>query len=149
MAAILYLEDELWQVESTVVTFMEKELRHTVTLVRSVAEAEEKLSTTPFDVVFLDIMLDLNKGIIEFENSGLQIAQFILDGKFAGAGNPATLPIIIASGVWDATVMDATGRRLPVEDWVLSLGLSQRCFLRKPFLADEMAEALGWILKKE
>jgi CheY-like chemotaxis protein len=104
MAKILYLEDEAWQVRSTVITFMEKELGHTVTLVKSIAEAKEALSNTPYDAVFLDIMLDLKKGFIEFENSGLLIAQFILDGRFADAGNLSTLPIVIASGVWDATV---------------------------------------------
>jgi hypothetical protein len=149
MASILYLEDESWQVESTVITFIEKELGHEVMLVRSVAEAKAQLSTTPFNVVFLDVMLDLDRGLIEFENSGLQIGKLILDGTFADAGNPTTLPTVIASGVWDATAVDKAGTRLTVEDWVLSLGLQRQCFLRKPFLVDEMREVLEWALSKE
>ncbi len=94
-------------------------------------------------------MLDLKRGIIEFENSGLLIAQLILDGKFADVGNPPTFPIVIASGVWDATAVDTTGRRLTVEDWAKSLGLSHRYFLRKPFLADELREVLERALGKE
>jgi len=148
MARILYLEDESWQVQSTVITFMEKELGHTVSLVESLAEVEEELSTTPYDAVFLDIMLDLKKGFIEFENSGLHIAQLILDGKFADAGNPSTLPIVVASGVWDATVRDSMGRGWTVEDRAHSLGISHRYFLRKPFLVDEVRKVLERVLQK-
>ena len=149
MAKILYLEDEAWQVKGTVITFLRKELGHEVTLVKSMSEAKEQLSTTVCDAVLLDIMLDLKRGIIEFENSGLLIAQLILDGEFADAGNPPTLPIVIASGVWDATAVDAPGRRLTVEDWAKSLGISHRFFLRKPFLSDELREVLGQALGKE
>jgi CheY-like chemotaxis protein len=147
MAKILYLEDEAWQVQSTVITFVEKELGHAVTLVKSIAEASEALSAKRYDAVFLDIMLNL-KEVIEFENSGLQVAQLILDGTFADAGNPATLPIIIASGVWDATVKDSRDNRWTVEDRARALGISHRHFLRKPFLADEVREILEQSLHK-
>lgn len=142
MAKILYLEDEAWQVKSTVITFMERELGHQVTLVESIAQAKEKLSTTPWDVVILDIMMNLRKGLIDFEDSGLQIAQSILEGQYASAGNPADLPIIIASGVWDATVRDAAGHGWTVEDRARSLGIPRRHFLRKPFLVDEVQAVL-------
>jgi CheY-like chemotaxis protein len=148
MAKILYLEDEAWQVKDTVITFLEKELEHSVILVKSIAEATEELSSTPFDVVFLDIMLDI-KGFIKFENSGLLIAQSILEGRFADAGNPPTLPIVIASGVWDATVKDAMGRGWTVEDLARTLGIPRRYFLRKPFLVDEIRQLLAQALHKE
>ena len=148
MAKILYLEDEAWQVRGTVVTFLEKELGHTVILAQSIAEVKEALSTAAYDAVFLDIMLDANQGLIDFENSGLLIAQMIMGGQFAGAGNPATLPIIIASGVWDATVKDALGRGWTVEDRARNLGIPPRHFLRKPFLVDELDEVLAQALKQ-
>lgn len=149
MAKILYLEDEAWQVENTVITFMKKELGHTVVLVDSIEEAKKELSTTAYDAVFLDIMLDHKRGLIEFENSGLQIAQFILDSKFADAGNPATLPIIIASGVWDATVRNSRGRGWTVEDRARALGIHYRYFLRKPFLVEEVCEVLDRALQQD
>ncbi|OQY23723.1 MAG: hypothetical protein DRJ03_27215 [Chloroflexi bacterium] len=148
MARILYLEDEAWQVQSTVITFIEKELGHTVSLVKSTAEARESLSTTPYDAVFLDIMLN-EKGLIEFEDSGLLIAQLILAGEFAAAGNPATLPIVVASGNWDATVRDSMGRGWTVEDRARSLGISHKRFLRKPFLADEVRDILHNVLEDQ
>jgi CheY-like chemotaxis protein len=147
MANILYLEDEAWQVESTVIVFVERELGHTVTLTETISGAREQLSNRSFDVVFLDVMVDMAKGHIELENSGLKIAQEILDGEFAGAGNPPTMPIIIASGVWDATVKDAGGTGWTVEDRAHALGISQRHFLRKPFLADEVDSTLKEALK--
>jgi CheY-like chemotaxis protein len=149
MAKILYLEDEGWQVQNTVITFMEKELGHTVKLVSSIEETTNELSTIAYDVVFLDIMLDLKKGLIEFENSGLQIIQLILADQFATAGNPSTLPIIIASGVWDATIKDSVGTGWTVEDRVRALGISYKCFLRKPFLVDEVQEVLARALNRD
>jgi CheY-like chemotaxis protein len=146
MAKILYLEDEPWQVQNTVVTFMEKELGHTVRLVKSIEETRRELSTRPYHVLFLDIMMDPQKGLIEFENSGLQIIQLVLENRFAQAGNPAGLPIIIASGVWDATVKDAQGRGWTVEDRARALGISYRYFLRKPFLVDEVGQVLARVL---
>ena len=98
MGRILYVEDEPWQVKNTVITIIERELKHTVVLVGSVAEAKEALSKTPYDVIFLDVMLDRTQGVIEMENSGLGIAKMILSGTFTSAGNPSSLPIIIASG---------------------------------------------------
>ncbi len=141
MAKILYLEDAKWQVEGTVVTYMEKELKHAVTLVASIDEAVEELSTSSYDVVFLDIMMD-DWGI-EFEDSGLRVAERIREGEFAEHGNPAPLPIVIASGVWDATVKDtATGTRRTVKDRALALGIPETHFLYKPFVADEIQQVL-------
>ena len=148
MARILYLEDEVWQVKGTVITFMERELGHAVTLVESIAEAKEELSTNHYDAVFLDIMLDPRKGLIEFDNSGLLIAQLILNGEFASAGNPSTLPIVIASGVWDATVRNLMGTRWTVEDLALSFGIPYQRFLRKPFLVDEVCKVLRQALRE-
>ena len=148
MANILYLEDEQWQVQGTVITFIERELGHAVSHVQSVANAETALMTDRYDVVFLDVMMDPHQGLIEFENSGLQIAQFILAGKYTAAGNPPTIPIVIASGVLDATVEDATGARSTVEGRALALGISERGFLRKPFLVDEIRDVLEWALEQ-
>lgn len=148
MARILYLEDEEWQVRNTVVTFIEKELAHTVVLVDSVEKARQELSTAVYDVVFLDIMMDRTKGLIEFENSGLQVAQDIMEGTFSGMGNPSTMPIVIASGVWDATVRNSTGTGWTVEDLAQALGISHRFFLRKPFLVDEVSAVLERALPK-
>jgi len=139
---ILYVEDEPWQVKNTVITVIEKELQYTVDLAGSVTDAKEALSTTKYDVVFLDVMLDRTKGVIELENSGLSIARMILGGIFAAAGNPPTLPIIIASGVWDTTVHDEDGNRWVVEDIAKSLGIPRDNFLRKPFLSDEVQKML-------
>jgi CheY-like chemotaxis protein len=148
MAKILYLEDEVWQVQGTVITFLEKELGHRVTVVKSIVEATGALSSAPYDVVFLDIMLDSQKGLIGFDDSGLLIVQHIQEGKFADAGNPSTLPIIIASGVWDATVRDSSGRKWTVEDRAGSLGISYDHFLRKPFLVDEVRKVLERALQR-
>lgn len=142
MGRILYVEDEPWQVKNTVITIIERELKHTVVLVGSVAEAKEALSKTPYDVIFLDVMLDRTQGVIEMENSGLGIAKMILSGTFTSAGNPSSLPIIIASGVWDTTVHDEAGNRWVVEDIAKALGIPRRNFLRKPFLVDEVQEIL-------
>jgi CheY-like chemotaxis protein len=147
VANILYLEDETWQVQSTVITFLERELGHTVTLVGSTDDARKELSATPYDAVFLDIMLDLNQGTIDFEKSGLMIAQLVLNGEFEEAGNPPTLPTIIASGVWDATVKNSMGRGWTVEDRARSLGISHRYFLHKPFLIDEVRQVLEQALQ--
>jgi CheY-like chemotaxis protein len=148
MAKILYLEDEPWQVESTVITVMEKEFGHDVTLVKSTDEALAALSTTAYDAVFLDIMMHYKAGAIDFENSGLLVAQRILDGEFAAVGNPSTLPIVIASGVWDSTVTNATNVRWTVEDRARSLGIPSHCFLRKPFLAGEVHDVLEQALRE-
>lgn len=147
MANVLYLEDEIWQVESTVVIFMERELGHSVVLTKSIAETREQLSSHSFDVVILDILVDMTRGQIELENSGLMIAQQLLEEEFASAGNPSTLPIIIASGVWDATVRDSSGTGLTVEDRADALGISQALFLRKPFLAEEVGKVLDEALR--
>lgn len=146
---ILYLEDEAWQIEDTVVTFVEKELGHIVIVVRSAEEAKSELSRIPYDVVFLDIMMDSSRGQIDFDASGLQVAQWILEGQFGNAGNPPSLPIVIASGVWDATVKDVNGRGWTVEDRAHALGISQRSFLRKPFLVDEVREVLSQVLQRD
>lgn len=148
MAKILYLEDEVWQVQGTVITFLEKELGHSVTIVKSINEAMKALSSTQYDVVLLDIMLDSKQGLIEFDNSGLLLVQDILDSKFADAGNPSTIPIIIASGVWDATVKDSSGERWTVEERTSSLGIKYDHFLRKPFLVDEVRNVLERALQK-
>lgn len=148
MAQILYLEDEVWQVENTVITFMQRELGHSVTLVSSIDEARQELATSTYDIVFLDIMLD-PKHLIEFTNSALLILKLILDGAFIDAGNPPTVPIVIASGVWDATVRNSTGTGWTVEDLARSLGISHRFFLRKPFLGDEVQEVLERALAKD
>jgi DNA-binding response OmpR family regulator len=148
MARILYLEEQAWQVDKTVIIYMERELGHVVTLVKSVDEIESELSTNSYDAVFLDIMLDRSKGIIEFENSGLLIAQRILNGKYETAGNPSTLPIVLASGVWDATIRDLAGRTWTVEDFVRHLGIPGLFYLRKPFLVDEVEEILKKVLRK-
>lgn len=142
MCRILYVEDESWQVKNTVITVIERELQYTVDLAGSVAEATAMLSTNRYDVVFLDVMLDKTKGVIEFENSGLGIARMVLKGTFTDAGNPSTLPIIIASGVWDTTVHDEEKNRWVVEDFAKSLGIPRANFLRKPFLVDEVQEIL-------
>jgi CheY-like chemotaxis protein len=147
MARILYVEDEAWQVQSTVITFIEKELEHTVILVESIAAAIEELSTTAYDAIFLDIMLNA-KGVIEFENSGLLIVQLILDGEFAAAGNLPSTPIVIVSGVWDATIKDSIGTRWTVEDRAHNLGISHQYFLRKPFLVDEVSKVLDRALQE-
>jgi DNA-binding response OmpR family regulator len=148
MAKILYLEDEVWQVQGTLINFLEKELGHRVSVVKSIAEATGALSSAPYDVVFLDIMLDFQKGSIEFDDSGLLIVQHILDGKFAEAGNPSTLPLIIASGIWDATVRDSSGRKWTVEDRASALGIKYDHFLRKPFLVDEVRNILERVLRR-
>jgi hypothetical protein len=136
------VEDEAWQVEHTVLIVMEKELGHEIVLVQSIEEAERSLRSEPFDFVFIDVMLKPTKGVIELEKSGLQIAQRILDNVFANAGNPSSLPVIVASGVWDATIRDQAGDSLVVRDKALSMGIPEACFLRKPFLVEEVEELL-------
>lgn len=149
MAKILYLEDERWQVQGTVITFIEKELGHDVNLVTTVAEAQEALSIITYDIVFLDIMMDPTQGSIEFENSGLLIAQSILEDKFAEAGNPSSLPIVIASGVWDATVNNTTHKGLVVTDYAQRLEIPEEHFLHKPFTADEVQTILVLALQQD
>lgn len=146
MANILYLEDEPWQVEGTVTTLMEVEFGHQVTVVNSLEEAEAALSAREYDAVFLDIMLSSRSGMINFNDSGLRLAQLTQMGAFEHAGNTAALPIVIASGVWDATVQEPGGGRLSLEACVLSMGIPGRSFLRKPFLAEELALALQSVL---
>lgn len=142
MTKILYLEDEMWQVENTIITFMRKELGLTVDLVTTTDEAIKELSTNVYDAVFLDVMLDLTSGSIKYNNSGLLIAKLILDGEFIDSGNPTNIPIIIASGVWDTTVTDQNGSEFTVEDRARSLGIPYSYFLRKPFLVDEVKTIL-------
>jgi CheY-like chemotaxis protein len=143
MATILYLEDEVWQVEGTVLTILEKKLGHKVTLVKSVEEATIQLSAVQFDVIVLDVMMDPRQGYIELEKSGLQIALQILNGEYSPAGNPPTMRMIVASGVWDATVQDASGTRWTVEEYVHSIGIPQGCSLRKPFLVKEIDKVMS------
>lgn len=143
MAKLLYLEDEIWQVKGTVIVFIQKELRHSVTLVNTNEQAIRELNSTKYDAVLLDIMMVLNKGAIQFENSGLYIAQLIIDGRFNKAGNPSDLPLIVASGVWDTTIKDEHGSRWTVEDLAKSMGISHNFFLRKPFLVDEVRDVLS------
>jgi len=149
MARILYLEDQPRQVRGTVVTFIEVELNHQVELVTSLAEAETALSRDPYDAVMVDILLDAQRGLIQFENSGLALVRHLLEGEFTAAGNPVTTPIIIASANWDATIVDDSGRRSTVEDLAQDMGISPRNFLRKPFLAEEILQLLRWVLDEE
>jgi CheY-like chemotaxis protein len=149
MAKILYLEDEAWQVQSTVTTFMERELGHTVKLVLSVEDARRALSTETYDIVFLDIMLDPNRAPIEYEHSGFYLLALIQGGEFEQVGNPSGLPVVIASGVWDATMRTPDGTVSTVEDRAAQFGIPSERFLRKPFLVDEVREVIELALEED
>jgi CheY-like chemotaxis protein len=142
MANLLYLDDEPWQLENTVLTFLRKELGHSITMTKSIQEADHALSSATYDIACLDIMMDSNMGSIQFEESGLKIAQWIMSGKYTHVGNGPELPIIIASGFWDITVKNLEETKGTVEEYATSLGIPKDSLLRKPFLADEIENVI-------
>lgn len=149
MAKILYLEDEKWQVEGTVITIMEKEYGHDVTLVQTVEIAHQNLMDTSYDIVILDIMTNSIKGIIDFDESGFKIAKLLLDGKYEESGNSPETPIVIASGVWDMTIREANGDEKTVLAKAREMGIKNKMFLRKPFTVDELEAIFNLIILGE
>lgn len=147
MAKILYLEDQTWQVLGTVITYLEKGLKHEVKLVNTVSDAETELTSDVYDVIIVDIMMN-QIGAIRFEESSFRLIQEILDNAFTDFGNSSETPIVIASGVWDATVTDKGEQRSTVRDLAQSFGIPQDNYLFKPFSADEIQRTLDTILAK-
>jgi CheY-like chemotaxis protein len=149
MGRILYLENQAVLVKGTVATFITRKLKHQVDLVVSLAEAQAELAHTKYDAVLIDILLDSRSGLIRFEESGLALAEQLLAGEYTAAGNPAATPIIIASGNWDATVVDQSGQRSTVEERAWDMGIPKRNFFRKPFLTEEIIQLLRWLLDED
>lgn len=148
MAIFLYLEDEAWQVDGTVLKVILREYGHQFELVLSLEEARSRLQSHRYDGVWLDVGLNLEHGQIEFERSGLALMKQILDGEFEAAGNSSQMLVVVASGVWDTTVKGGDHSGATVETIVSALGVPPQFYLRKPFLVDELFEVVNSALPR-
>src|SRR4051794_19636544 len=100
MASILYLEDEDWQIDGSLLTVLRDEFHHKVMMCTSVAKARELIRSTRYDAFVVDIMMDPLIPV-SYPETPFPLLEEILAGAFVQAGNRADLPIIIVSGVLD------------------------------------------------
>lgn len=145
MARLLYVEDEAWQIDDTLIPILEDEFHHSVRHCASIAEADKRLGSDLFDVVILDIMMDASRPI-RFEDSAFNLLDRIRSGQYSAAGNSAHMPVIVASGVWDMVMTWKDGSRIRVADAMQRMGLTEDRCLHKPFQEDDLNALIARIL---
>ena len=141
MQSILYLEDEPWQVDGTVVSVLRIEYAYQVKVVASADKAEAELQKSKYDALVVDIMLDPNKPI-SYQKSAFEMLGRIKEGVFAPFGNEVSVPVVIASGVLDAVVTWLDGERIKVREGLSRIGIASECCIAKPFTAEELHMAI-------
>ena len=145
MAEVLYLEDELWQIQGSIATVLEIEYGHSVETCSSLGEAARRLSERSWDVIVADVMMTVSTPI-RFGHSVFALINRIRDGEFAPAGNGARMPIVCASGVWDMKMTWEDGERIRVVDAMTRMSIPEEGRVTKPLSEEELNSAIEWAI---
>ena len=143
MAHILFIEDDLEDDPEESTTFLLlHEKGYMVTPARTGKEAIDKLHSTAFDLILLDIMLppglleeddETNLSEVKRLDMGLHMLNLLRSGAFEPTGTSADVPVVVVSAVpgvdrWDK-IRELTGNE-------------RRC-LSKPCEPEEIIETVA------
>lgn len=144
MAYILFMEDEGWQTNPTI-NVLRTEYGHKLTFCSTIEEADKILRKQSFEVFIGDIMMDPD-GPITYETSAFVIIDDIRKGVYTKYGNPANMPIIVATGVSAMEMKWKDGDRIKVNDAISRAGIPEDCCIDKPYLAQDLANIIDRVL---